>query len=66
MATWHDDAESTPVGEADPELDRLSNIIKSFNDLFGRVERSDGNRVRRLITEDIPRRVAADTAYRNA
>ncbi|WP_245522700.1 type I restriction enzyme subunit R domain-containing protein [Thermanaerovibrio velox] len=49
-----------------PELDRLSNIIKSFNDHFGNIPWSDADRVRKLITEEIPARVAADTAYQNA
>jgi len=50
----------------EPELDRLSNIIKKFNDLFGNIPWSDADRVRKLITEEIPARVAADTAYQNA
>ena len=50
----------------EPELDRLSNIIKTFNDQFGNIPWSDADRVHRLITEDIPARVAADTAYQNA
>ena len=50
----------------DAELDRLSNIIAAFNDLFGDTTWEDGNRVRRMITEEIPSRVAVDTAFRNA
>ncbi|MCB1917145.1 MAG: type I restriction endonuclease subunit R [Rhodocyclaceae bacterium] len=50
----------------EPELDRLSNILKAFNDQFGNVSWSDADRVHKLITEDIPNRVAADKAYRNA
>ncbi len=50
----------------EPELDRLSNIIKTFNDQFGNISWSDADRADRLITEDIPARVAADTAYQNA
>lgn len=50
----------------EPELDRLSNIIKAFNDQFGNIPWTDADRVRRLITEEIPVRVAADTAYQNA
>ncbi len=50
----------------EPELDRLSNILHSFNDQFGNITWTDGDRIRRLITEDIPARVAADTAYQNA
>lgn len=52
--------------KAEPELDRLSNIIKAFNDQYGNYPWTDADRVHKLITEDIPRRVAADTAYQNA
>ena len=50
----------------DPELDRLSNIIRVFNDLFGDIGWEDEDRVRQLITEHIPARVVEDTAFRNA
>jgi type I restriction enzyme R subunit len=51
---------------ADPELDRLSSILQTFNDQFGNIQWTDADRVHRLITEDIPRAVAADEAYQNA
>ena len=66
------DSEIGPVPAAgggrkpEPELDRLSNIIKVFNDQFGNIPWTDADRVHRLITEDIPKRVAADAAYQNA
>ncbi len=66
------DAEIEPVPTAgggrkpEPELDRLSNILKTFNDQFGNIPWTDADRVHKLITEDIPARVAADTAYQNA
>ena len=50
----------------EPELDHLSNILKTFNDQFGGIPWEDADRVRRLITEEIPAKVAGDTAYRNA
>ena len=50
----------------EPELDRLSNILKTFNDQFGNIPWTDTDRVHKLITEEIPDRVAADKAYRNA
>jgi type I restriction enzyme, R subunit len=53
-------------GHAEPELDRLSNILKAFNDQFGGVVWSDRDRVRKLVTEEIPAKVAADKAYQNA
>ena len=66
------DAEIEPVPatgggrKPEPELDRLSNILKTFNDQFGNIRWSDADRVHKLITEDIPNRVAADAAYQNA
>ena len=53
-------------GRPEPELDRLSNIIAAFNERFGNIPWEDADRVHRLITEEIPARVAADSAYRNA
>ena len=50
----------------EPELDRLSNILNAFNDQFDNIQWTDTDRVHKLITEDIPNRVAADTAYQNA
>ena len=67
-----EDADIAPVPTTggghrpEPELDRLSNILESFNDQFGNIPWTDGDRVHRLITEEIPNRVAADTAYQNA
>ena len=50
----------------EPEFDRLSNILRTFNDQFGNISWTDRDRIHRLITEDIPNKVAADTAYQNA
>ena len=67
-----EDAEIDPMPtdggghKPEPELDRLSNILKTFNDQFGNISWSDADRVHKLITEDIPIRVAADGAYQNA
>ena len=66
------DAEIEPVPtdggghKTEPELDRLSNIIRGFNDLFGNITWEDGDRIRRLIATVIPDKVAANAAYRNA
>ena len=66
------DAEIEPVPTTgggqlpEPELDRLSNILRVFNDLFGDIDWDDADRVRQLITETIPSRVAEDTAFKNA
>ncbi len=67
-----EDAEIDPVPppggghRAEPELDRLSNILKTFNDQFGNIKWTNADRVQRLITIDIPEQVNADTAYQNA
>lgn len=67
-----DDAVIDPVPisggghRAEPELDRLSNIIKVFNEYFGDILWEDEDRVRQLITETIPARVAADRSFQNA
>ncbi|MGA2109553.1 MAG: type I restriction endonuclease subunit R [Syntrophorhabdales bacterium] len=50
----------------EPELDRLSNIIKDFNDQFGNIEWKDVDKIRKLIAEEIPAKVSADKAYQNA
>ena len=66
------DAEIDPVPTSggghvpEPEFDRLSNILKTFNDLFGDIGWDDRDRVGELITKTIPSKVAADTAFRNA
>ncbi|MCB1087540.1 MAG: type I restriction endonuclease subunit R, partial [Verrucomicrobiae bacterium] len=65
------DAEIEPVPTAgggfkpEPELDRLSNIVKAFNDQFGGLF-ADPERMGERISHEIPERVAADEAYQNA
>ncbi len=67
-----EDAEIDPVPNggsghrAEPELDRLSNILRTFNEHFGDIPWEDADRVRQLIIETIPDRVREDTAFRNA
>jgi type I restriction enzyme R subunit len=65
------DAEIEPVPtdshghKPEPELDRLSNILKMFNEQFGTLF-TDADRVPKRIRDDIAPKVAADTAYQNA
>lgn len=64
------DAEIDPAQEGagrrpQPELDRLSNILKTFNDNFGTLF-TDADRVAKRIRDDIAPKVAADAAYQNA
>ncbi|BFU91378.1 MAG: hypothetical protein NTAFB01_25650 [Nitrospira sp.] len=51
--------------KAEPELDRLSNILKTFNEQFGTLF-TDTDRVAKRIRDDIAPKVAADAAYQNA
>jgi type I restriction enzyme, R subunit len=51
--------------KSDPEMDRLSSIIKSFNEQFGTLF-TDADRVSKRIRDEIAPQVAADTAYRDA
>ena len=72
IALPDEEAEVDPVptsgggSRPEPELDRLSNILRAFNGLFGDIDWDDADRVRQLISETIPARVAADAAFRNA
>jgi type I restriction enzyme R subunit len=53
-------------GKPEPELERLSEIVREFNDLFGNTTWSDEDKIRRFLFEDIPDKVLADPAYQNA
>ena len=50
----------------EPEIDRLSNILREFNDLFGNIEWKDTDKIRKVISEEIPAKVSSDKAYQNA
>ena len=71
IALADEDAEIEPVPtdsggrKAEPELDRLSNILRSFNEQFGTLF-TDTDRVAKRIRDDIAPQVAADAAYQNA
>ncbi len=71
IALGDEDAEIGPVpvegggGKRDLEIDRLSNILKAFNENFGTLF-TDADRVAKRIREDIAPKVAADPAYKNA
>ncbi|MFO0562450.1 MAG: type I restriction endonuclease subunit R [Polyangiales bacterium] len=50
----------------EPELEYLSMIVRQFNELFGNVEWKDKDQITKLVTEEIPKKVAADEGYQNA
>lgn len=68
-----EDAEIEPVPTAgvghrpEPELDRLSNILQTFNDIWG-TDWSEADRVRiaRVIAEDLPAYLENDEPFQNA
>ena len=47
--------------ERDPELDSLENIIEAFNQRFGDIEWEDSDKVRKILTEDIPKELKANS-----
>ena len=67
-----EDAEIGPVPtegggqRPEPEMDRLSNIIKDFNERFGNIEWKDRDKIEKVISEELPFKVASDRAYQNA
>jgi type I restriction enzyme R subunit len=71
LALEDSDAEVDPVptgmihGKPEPELDLLTNILATFNDMFGNIQWSDTDNVRRQIAE-IPSMVSKDEKYQNA
>ncbi|MHB8524219.1 MAG: type I restriction endonuclease subunit R [Limisphaerales bacterium] len=71
IAVADENAEIGPVPveggghKREPELDRLSNILKAFNEHFKTLF-TDADRVARRIKDDIAPKVAADPAYQNA
>lgn len=51
--------------KSSPEIDKLSNILKTFNEQFG-TQFSDADRVFQRIRDDVAPKVAADPAFQNA
>jgi type I restriction enzyme R subunit len=66
------DAEIEPVPTSgggrkpEPELDLLSNIIRTFNEEFGNIDWKDADKIRKVIAEELPAKVSGDKAYQNA
>lgn len=50
----------------EPMLDKLSNILKNFNDLFGNIDWSDKDRIAGIISNELPAKVASDEKFINA
>lgn len=56
---------STDVGINVPEMDSLSNILKEFHDIFGGIEWTDEDKVKKQIA-DLPGIVSQNETYQNA
>ena len=56
---------STSVGVDVPELDTLTNILKEFHDIFGNIEWTDEDKIKKQIN-DIIESVRRDEKYNNA
>ncbi len=57
---------STVAGKQEPQMKLLSEIIREFNEQFGNIDWKDADKIQKAIAEEIPAKVAADRAYRNA
>lgn len=72
IALADSDAEIDPIPTSgggrkpEPELDLLSSIVRSFNEHFGNIDWKDEDRIRQIITKELPSKVGADIAYQNA
>ena len=72
IALADNDAEVDPIpdgsggGRPEPEMERLSEILASFNALFGNIAWQDEERIRQRVTEEVPARVAEDPHYKIA
>jgi len=53
-------------GAKDSEFDTLENIIKTFNQRFGDIDWSDKDKVHKILTEQLPAEMQADTEIINA
>jgi len=47
-------------GQSDPELDTLENILSTFNQRFGDIEWSDRDKVRQILTKQLPDEMIAN------
>lgn len=56
----------TGTHKIETELDALSHILKAFNNQFGNIGWSNADRIKRLISEEIPVKLTADNAHQNA
>ncbi len=67
-----EDAEIGPVPtdggghKPEAEMDRLSNILQEFNDLFGNIDWTSRDKIEKAIAEELILQVEGDETYQNA
>lgn len=67
-----EDAEIDPIPtsgggrKTEPELDFLTNILKQFNEMFGNIDWKDEDKIRNILTVEIPDKLRLNQAYQNA
>ncbi len=67
-----EDAEIDPVPadggghKPEAEMDRLSNILQEFNDLFGNIDWTSRDKIEKAIAEELIPQVEGDETYQNA
>ncbi len=67
-----EDAEIEPVPtdgggqKPEAEMDRLSNILQEFNDLFGNIDWTSQDKIEKAIAEELIPQVEGDETYQNA
>ena len=67
-----EDAEIGPVPtdgggyKPEAEMDRLSNILQEFNDLFGNIDWKSQDKIEKAIAEELIPQVEGDETYQNA
>jgi type I restriction enzyme, R subunit len=70
LVNEHGVVEPIPVtlkgGKPEPELDTLENILKVFNQRFGDIEWSDKDKVHKILVEQLPSEMEADSETMNA
>jgi len=53
-------------GETEPDLDTLENILSAFNQRFGDIEWTDKDKVRKILTEQLPAEMKANKEIMDA
>lgn len=70
LADADSEIDPVPLGRGgfnvEPEIDLLKNIVGTFNTLFGNISWQDVDKIKKIVSEELPEKVAADKAYQNA